>query len=294
MSQIFGFLNIDKPLNVTSHDIVARIRRELGVRKVGHAGTLDPLATGVLVMCLGSATRLSEYVMHTTKRYLAQVHFGISTTTDDAEGVITDERDASHLTRSAVEAALPAFTGAIMQTPPDYSAIKLGGRKAYELARAGKPTDLRPRQVQIDALRLDDWQPPVALLDVTCSSGTYIRSLARDLGAALGTGAYLSGLRRMMSGCFRIEDAHSLDAVLADPDWRRHLIGAERALPDWRRVLLDAEASVIVGHGGAVTLDADDIRAGELALAFASGGALLAVIRAEGDQWVPQKVFWRD
>ncbi|MCC6616429.1 MAG: tRNA pseudouridine(55) synthase TruB [Anaerolineae bacterium] len=291
-TQVFGFLNIDKALGATSHDIVAQIRRELKLRKVGHAGTLDPLATGVLVICLGRATRLSEYVMHSTKRYLAHVHFGTVTATDDGEGEIIAERATGALTRADVEAMLPAFTGTIMQKPPVYSAIKQNGRKLYELARAGTAVDVPPRPVQIDSIVFQDWQPPVAVLEITCSAGTYIRSLARDLGEAVGVGAHLAGLRRVMSGNFLIEDAVTLDEVLADPNWTRRLVPPQRALANWRRIDLDPSFATTVAHGGTIPAEAGDDR--ELALTYAPGGDLLAVVRREEDAWVPQKVFWRD
>ncbi|MCA9907784.1 MAG: tRNA pseudouridine(55) synthase TruB [Anaerolineae bacterium] len=289
---MFGFLNIDKALGVTSHDVVARIRRELKLRKAGHAGTLDPLATGVLVICLGPATRLSEYVMHSTKRYVAQVHFGRVTTTDDSEGEVIAEHATDKLTRADVEAALAAFTGDILQKPPVFSAIKQGGRKLYEMARAGIAVDVPARQVRIDSILFQDWQPPVAVLDVTCSSGTYIRSLARDLGEALDVGAYLAGLRRVMSGSFHIDDAATLDAILADSEWTRHLVSPQHALANWRRIDLDASLATTIAHGGAIPAEigADN----ELALTFAPSDELLAVVRREQALWVPQKVFWRD
>jgi len=291
-TQVFGFLNIDKALGATSHDIVARIRRDLKLRKVGHAGTLDPLATGVLVICLGRATRLSEYVMKSTKRYVAQVRFGSVTTTDDAEGEITAERATDALTRADIEAMLPAFTGDILQKPPAYSAIKQNGRKLYELARAGTVVDVPPRPVRIDSIVFQDWQPPVAVFEVTCSAGTYIRSLARDLGDAVGVGAHLAGLRRVMSGSFQIEQAVMLETVLADPDWERYLVPPRQALSNWRRIDLDPTLATMVAHGGAVPAESADDQ--ELALTFTPGGELLAVVRSEQGMWVPQKVFWRD
>lgn len=289
---IFGFLNIDKPLYVSSHDIVDRVRRQLRVRKVGHAGTLDPLASGVLVICLGAATRLSEYVMHATKRYVAHVQFGLTTTTDDAEGDIIETRDPGGLARELIEAALPRLSGDILQIPPMYSAIKVGGRKLYELARAGETVELKPRLVHIHAIHLRDWQPPVATLDVTCSSGTYVRSIARDLGAFLGTGAHLSGLRRTQSGNFQIEHARTWESLTSEPDWRRAIIPVDSALAGWRIVRLDAHQATTVGHGGAIPHEEAGER--ELALAYTPNGSLLAVVRAEDGFWVPQKVFWKD
>jgi tRNA pseudouridine55 synthase len=289
---VFGFLNIDKPLGITSHDVIAKTRRAFGIRKVGHAGTLDPLATGVLVVCLGNATRLSEYVMRSTKRYTAQVHFGVSTTTYDTEGEVTAERPAEHLIESDIRAAFGAFTGEILQTPPLYSAIKQGGRKLYEIARAGETATLEARPVTIHQINLLDWQPPIATLDVLCNAGTYIRSLAHDLGERLGAGAHLAGLIRTQSGHFRLPEARPLDEVLEDPRWRGSLISPAAALSEWRRVTLDARQAEIVGHGGAIPLHEGAER--ELALAFAPQGRLLAVVRAEEGAWVPQKVFWRN
>jgi tRNA pseudouridine55 synthase len=288
---VFGFLNIDKPLHVTSHDVVAKVRRAFGIRKVGHAGTLDPLATGVLVICLGSATRLSEYVMHATKRYTAQVTFGVNTTTYDQEGEIVAQRDASALTREAVEGALTAFVGDIMQTPPVYSAIKQGGRKLYEMARAGESVELQPRPVHIERITVLDWQAPTATIDVVCNAGTYIRSLAHDVGAALGVGAHLAALTRTQSGSFYLKDACAFDAILADPQWRTRLIPPDAALQGWRQVRLDPRQADVVAHGGAIAYESAAER--ELALANAPNGSLLAVMRAEDGMWVPQKVFWR-
>jgi tRNA pseudouridine55 synthase len=287
----FGFLNIDKPLGMTSHDVVARARRVFGVRKVGHAGTLDPLATGVLVICLGGATRLSEYVMHAQKRYTARVHFGITTTTYDAEGEITETRDASHLTAQHVLAHLPTFTGEFMQTPPIYSAIKLDGRKLYDIARSGGTVELQPRVVRIDSITLLDWRASIATLDVSCSSGTYIRSLAYDLGMALGVGAHLAGLMRTQSGSFRIEDAVAPDAAFADHNWRSRIISPDRALQGWRRIVLDTAQADIVAHGGSVT--DEGVPEGTLSLAYKEDDALLAVVRSESGMAVPQKVFWK-
>jgi tRNA pseudouridine55 synthase len=288
---VFGFLNVDKPLGMTSHDVVARVRRTFGVRKVGHAGTLDPLATGVLVICIGGATRLSEYVMHATKRYTAQVHFGITTTTYDAEGEVLQTRDASHLNRDLIVNALDTFVGDIQQVPPIYSAIKVGGRKLYDIAHAGETVELEARSVTIERIDLLDWQPPIATIDVTCNAGTYIRSLAYDVGEALDTGAHLASLRRTQSGMFLIADAAAPDVIFSDPLWRSRLVPAHVALAGWRHVLLDEAQSDIMAHGGAVAQG--DAPERELALAYAPGFRLLAVVRAESGLWVPQKVFWR-
>ena len=186
VGQISGLLNIDKPTGLTSHDVVARIRKLAKQKKVGHAGTLDPLATGVLLVCLGQATRLIEYVMAGRKQYRATIHFGLTTDTLDADGQVIAERDASHLTEAELRQILPAFQGQIEQVPPIFSALKQGGQPLYKLARAGKTVEVAPRRVTIDSLKWLDWQPPKLTLEVVCSPGTYVRSLARDLGEAAG------------------------------------------------------------------------------------------------------------
>jgi tRNA pseudouridine55 synthase len=288
VSDIAGFLNINKPLNMTSHDVVAKIRRTLKVKKVGHAGTLDPLATGVLIICVGSATRLSEYVMHATKRYRAQVHLGVTTNTYDAEGEILQQRDASHIQRAAVEAKLAMFLGNIEQMPPMYSAIKQGGQKLYDLARAGQTVERELRPVRIDSIEIEDWSPPEFRLDVVCSAGTYIRSLAFDLGEALGVGAYLSGLSRVASGAFQLENAVTLETLFAAEDWYQYLITPQAGITDWPTVQLSADETDHILHGRSIP-SAQPIS--ELAFAYNPSGQLIAILRADAGLWRPHKVF---
>ena len=206
-----GVLIVAKPSGPTSHDVVGLVRRLSSTRRVGHGGTLDPFAAGVLPVFLGRSTRLVEYHLGSTKRYRATICFGERSTTDDIDGERTPV-DGPPVTHDAVVAGLAAFTGPISQVPPDYSAVQIAGRRAYQLARSGQPVELAPREVTILALDLVDWDAadparPVAVVDVSCSAGTYIRALARDLGAHLGTGAYLGALVRTASGGFRLEDA---------------------------------------------------------------------------------------
>jgi tRNA pseudouridine55 synthase len=288
---VFGFVNVNKPQGVTSHDVVARTRRTLGLKKVGHAGTLDPLATGVLILCLGGATRLSEYVMDTTKRYRATVRLGVETDSYDAEGRVMRERDVSGITRDDVERLLPTFVGGIEQVPPMYSAIKQRGRKLYALARAGEVVEREARLVTIHALELVEWSSPLVVLDVTCSAGTYVRSLAHDLGEALGVGGSLDALERTMSGSFTIDDAVKLDVFLADPDWRRYVVSAAHALSEYTRVTLTGSAVNDVYNGRSIS-KSDDIADGELAMGYDLGDELLAVLRADGSLWKPVKVFY--
>ena len=289
---VLGFLNIDKPAGLTSHDVVARVRRGLKIKKVGHAGTLDPMATGVLVLCMGAATRLSEYVMHTAKGYQARVRLGITTDTYDADGEILAEHDASTITQAAVQRVLAEFTGDIEQVPPMYSAIKRQGKKLYELARAGQTVERDPRPVRIEALEIGEWSPPEFTLNVRCSAGTYIRSIAHDIGAGLGVGAHLSGLVRTASGHFTLENAVALDALLASDDWQAHLVGPEVALAHIPAVTLDDAAVAGVQHGRAVA--ADNAESGLLAQAYGPHGEFVAIIEGDGMRWHPRKVFLRE
>ena len=210
-----GVLIVRKPIGPTSHDVVALVRRLASTRRVGHGGTLDPFATGVLPLFLGRATRVVEYHMGDGKRYRATVCFGASSTTDDLEGELTPH-DGPGPTRDAVEAGLAGFRGLVVQVPPAYSAVKVAGRRAYALARAGKAPELTPRTVTISRIDLVDWDGtdaarPLAIVEVACSAGTYVRAIARDLGAALGSAAYLGALERTASGPFGIDAAVALD-----------------------------------------------------------------------------------
>ena len=216
---IDGILVVAKEPGPTSHDIVALVRRLSGVRRVGHGGTLDPFAAGVLPVFLGNATRLVEYHMADEKEYRALVCFGARSTTDDLDGELTPT-GAPAPSRADVEKALSGFRGQIEQVPPDYSAVRIAGRKAYELARHGEKPELRPRRVTVHRLELTDWNDadaarPIATVEVRCSAGTYIRALARDLGERLGCGAYLAALTRTASGPFRLRGAPSLEDVRA-------------------------------------------------------------------------------
>ena len=214
---ISGFINLHKPADWTSHDCVARLRRLLNTKKIGHGGTLDPKATGVLPVAVGKATRLLQY-LPVNKAYRAVVRFGVTTTTDDLEGEVASQQSASHLSEAQVAELLPQFLGAIAQTPPIYSAIQVEGKRLYSLARQGKAVAVPSRQVTIHSLKILDWQSgdrPELTLEVSCGPGTYIRSLARDLGATAGTGATLSGLVRTHSSGFELSESITLEALAA-------------------------------------------------------------------------------
>ena len=206
-----GLLNINKPTGITSHDVVDRVRRVLGQKRVGHAGTLVPAATGILLVCAGQATRLVEYLVPGTKTYQGSIVLGRSTNTYDREGETTGEAGTSHLERELVEDAMAGFIGEIEQVPPAYSAIKRDGIPAYKLARKGKSVDLPARRIRIDSFELVEWECPRLDFRIVCQSGTYVRSVAHDLGAALKTGGYLESLSRTASGSWKIEDSISLE-----------------------------------------------------------------------------------
>lgn len=246
-----GIFNIDKPLGMTSHDVVARVRRLARQKRVGHAGTLDPAASGVLPILLGQATRVAEYLSESGKAYRATVRFGAVTDTYDAEGAVLRTAPVT-LTRDAITAVLPTLLGRQMQVPPLYSAIKRQGQPLYKLARAGAAVELEPRPVQIYGLTIVAWQTPDLVLDVECGKGTYIRSLAYDLGERLGPGAHLAGLVRTRSGPFTLATSLTLEALeraLADGTWAGHLYAPDEALLDHQAAILETTSEARVRNG---------------------------------------------
>lgn len=213
MGNLAGFLIVDKPQGLTSFDVVARLRQILGVKKIGHTGTLDPLATGILVVAVGKATRLLEYLVGWDKEYEAEVKLGMVSDTYDVEGQVEATDFKGEITLEQVEVVLRDFTGEIEQTPPSFSAVKVAGKKAYELARKGEKVDLKPRRVQVYELEILDFTFPILRLRIRVSKGTYIRSLAHDLGQKLGCGAVLQGLKRTAVGRFELGQAQTLDEI---------------------------------------------------------------------------------
>jgi len=209
MSGVHGVFVADKPSGPTSHDVVARVRRWVHPLRVGHTGTLDPMVTGVLVVCIGSATRLTRFLAGGTKEYTGTIVFGASTDTYDAEGKVVDVRSAEGITLDTVRAAAASFVGEILQVPPPWSAKKVGGRRAYDLARAGQPQPLPACKVSVERFDIDRVEGGRGAFRVVCSAGTYIRSLANDMGEALGCGAHLAALRRGRAGPFTLNEAHS-------------------------------------------------------------------------------------
>ena len=287
VSSIHGLILVDKPTGPTSHDVVARARRALSEKRIGHVGTLDPMATGLLGLLVGAATRLSEYLVEKDKRYAATVRFGSSTNTYDAEGETVSESGRVP-DRVALQAALDRFRGPQMQRPPAFSAIKRDGQRAYALARQGEEVVLEPRPVTMYDLQLIDWTPPDATLDVRCSAGTYIRSLAHDLGQALETGAHLAALRRTAVGPWSVEQAVPLADLEAG---EAPILPMEAALPDWARVDLSDDEARRIWHGNVVPLGAN--WSGPLARAYNPAGTFFAVLRADAAQgvWRADKVL---
>jgi tRNA pseudouridine55 synthase len=260
-----GIVLVDKPGGMTSHDVVARARRALGTRKVGHAGTLDPMATGLLLLGVDSATRLLTYLVGLGKVYSATIRLGVATDTDDAEGEIITTADASAVTRAAIDTAIDALRGEIAQVPSTYSAIKVAGRRSYDRARGGEEVVLDPRRVTISRFDVlaERRESKTVDLDVVvaCSSGTYIRALARDLGAALGVGGHLTALRRQSIGPFEVADAA---AVVDEPDANRPAFTAAMREPAaiartlFPAAELDAAQAVDLAHGKRVALPIAD------------------------------------
>lgn len=253
-SGLDGLLLIDKPAGWTSHDVVARVRRLTGQPRAGHTGTLDPFATGLLVVCLGRATRLAEYLTAHEKVYVGEVVLGSETDTGDAEGQVVARGEVPELDEAIRSRVAARFTGRIGQVPPSYSAVKVGGRRAYDLARRGEAVELAPRTVDVFDLRLD-WAGEGRLrMTVRCGPGTYVRSLARDLGRELGCGAHLAALRRMRSGRFRVEDAWELGALerlAAAGRVAEGVLPADEGVMDWDAAVLAAAGAGAFVRGNA-------------------------------------------
>ncbi len=290
---ISGVLVVDKPVGLTSHDVVQIVRKGTNIRRAGHTGTLDPRASGVLVILIGPAVRLSEYVSASDKRYQAVVRLGTRTDTYDADGRILSTSPVD-ITEGQFEEALKKFVGTIEQVPPPYSAVKIKGRKAYEMAREGEEVDLSPRIIQVYNLELLEWAPPEAVIDVYCSSGTYVRSLAHDLGEALGCGAHLVGLRRTKSGRFTLRDAVPLRKLrehFENATWYQLIIPAAEALSDWPAIELSGDEVEAIRHGHRVAGEASQ---GKLARGISEQGELVALLEFDDQtsEWQPKKVFF--
>ncbi|HKJ37899.1 MAG TPA: tRNA pseudouridine(55) synthase TruB [Anaerolineales bacterium] len=296
---ISGVLVVDKPVGMTSHDVVQAVRNGTSLRRAGHTGTLDPRASGVLVILVGPAVRLSEYVSASDKRYQAIIRMGGKTDTFDSEGTYTQDEQPLNVTEQQFEDALKTFVGEIEQTPPPYSAVKVQGRKAYEMARKGEEVKLEPRKITVHHLEVLEWAPPEAVIDVHCSSGTYVRSLANDLGEKLGCGAYLVGLRRTKSGRFSLRDAvplRKLQEAFTAGNWYQYLIPAAEALGDWPAIELSPDDVEGVRHGHRVQA-AEDAVVGSRIRGVSTQGELVSLMECVEEEdgslaWQPKKVFF--
>ena len=287
-----GFLLIDKPGQWTSHDVVAKIRNLARLKKVGHAGTLDPMATGLLVLGLGKATRLLRFVQSFPKEYVATARLGIGTDSLDADGEVT-KRTPMSVTADDVAASLTRFRGSIRQTPPMKSAVRVGGRRLYEIAREGSEVERPTREIEIYELELIDFVPgefPEVGLRVVCSSGTYVRTLADDIARTLGGPGHLTALRRTRNGSLDVADATSIDQLAEDPDslWQRVLTPAA-GLADLGAVTIDDALAERVAHGA--VLDPTEVAIADTKALVDGAGRLLAVYRQDGDRLKPEVVL---
>lgn len=291
---INGILNINKPPARTSQDIVSFVKYLSKQRHVGHAGTLDPIATGVLPICLGQATRMSSFIIETRKTYIAEITLGISTDTYDREGVVVQQKDPSYVTEAQINELLPTLTGKIMQKPPSFSALKHHGKRLYELARAGIEVDTNAREIIVYRLKLIGWSPPYLIIEVECGKGTYIRSIAHDIGQLLGCGAHISALIRTQYGPFNIEDSISLpqlEDAFKHEYWQELLYPIDIAVNDWIAVIVTPEQELAILNGRTIPYSADNTET--RCRAYSSDGRFLAILRSLPDKatWQPEKVF---
>ncbi len=293
-----GILNINKPLGNTSFSIVSMVKRLTRERRVGHAGTLDPMASGVLPVCLGRGTRVVEFLQDAGKIYKAQIRLGVATDTHDATGKIIQHGDYTRVSREQVEQALNSFRGLIWQTPPMYSALKHQGQRLYQLARAGITVSRESRPVRIHRLELIDFKPPLVTVEIECGKGTYIRSLAHDLGELLGCGAHIKELIRLSYGPFNIEEAVSLiqfEDAFHSHDWQHLVYPIDSVLNQWSAMVVGDEQERVIKNGGSIAMESSPMESDseKRCRAYSQNGSFLAVLcfDAERGHWQPEKVF---
>ena len=293
-----GILNIDKPYGITSMEVVRRLKRASGQKRVGHGGTLDPIATGVIAVCFGQATRMMDNLINGTKGYRAEVELGIVTDTYDALGETTKTGDASGVTMADIEKAITGFLGVIDQVPPMYSALKKDGKRLYELARQGVEIERDARSVVIHDIKIVKWNSPVVTIEVYCGRGFYMRSLAYDLGEALGCGGHMKSLIRLRSGFFLLETSLSLEEAeqrLQEGEWQDILYSPDAVLTSMMAVVVGKQTEELIRNGRSLPLslripkgNADDN-----CRAYSVDGRFLAILISDGatGQWRPDKVF---
>ncbi|MCE9525161.1 MAG: tRNA pseudouridine(55) synthase TruB [Planctomycetales bacterium] len=290
---MFGLLNLKKPSGVTSRDVVNRVQRLVKPHKVGHAGTLDPLASGVLVVCLGPATRLIEYVQRMPKRYLATFLLGRQSETEDIEGPVTELVDPPVPTEAQIRASLPDFIGCIQQLPPAFSALKVEGKRAYEMARQGEIPDLKPRPIEVHSIDLIEYSYPEITLDIRCGSGTYVRSLGRDIARALGTEAVMSALSRTEIGPFHVSQALCGDDITPQ-SIDRAFVPPQSALGTMPTLAVSEQEEALLRNGRQIQREvAYNLPSGqeEVALLTSTGRLLAIVVPAGPTHWQPRLVF---
>lgn len=293
-----GLLFVDKPVWLSSHDVVNVIRRVTAIRRVGHTGTLDPLATGLLILCIGRATRLAEYISGQDKHYQATIRLGQETSTYDREGQIVNERPVK-VTLPDLEEVLDHFRGQIEQKPPIFSAVKIGGQPLYRLARRGQVAEQPSRQVMIHTLTLSHWNPPELQISVKCSSGTYIRSIAHDLGQLLGCGGHLTNLRRTAIGKLTIDQAQPLDEIRAD-NWQPYLQPMDLAISHLPAIYLSSEEAQIIAQGQrlpaadpAVESHTEPASDPKVIRAYTEDRKFVGILLCAGNTWQPKKIFYQ-
>jgi tRNA pseudouridine55 synthase len=289
---MFGLLNIDKPAGLTSRDVVNRVQRLVRPHKVGHAGTLDPLATGVLVVAVGPATRLVEYVQRMAKTYQGIFLLGRTSDTEDVQGTVVELPNASAPTPAEIEAVIPRFLGTIQQRPPAYSALKLAGRRAYAMARKGDAVELAARPVEIHGIQIVRYEYPELELLIECGSGTYVRSLGRDIAEGLGTGAVMSALRRLAVGPFRAEEGLQVDQLSLEVNAER-MVSPSWAVQDLPQIVVDREEAARLRKGQTIVNRAK-VSGEEMAALDGAGGLVAIVVPAGRLELRPMKCFGSD
>ena len=295
---INGILNVDKPTGMTSMDMVRRIKRVSRQKRVGHGGTLDPIASGVIPVCLGQATRMMEYLISSTKDYRATIELGIETDTYDTEGQVTVQKDSSLVSLQDVEQALASFKGNIEQVPPMYSALKRRGKRLYELARVGIEVEREPRKVVVSSIRIRDWTPPSLTVDVTCGRGFYMRSLAHDLGQAIGCGGHLKTLVRRRTGPFEISGALSLEDVeriFCTDSWEGFVHAPDVVVRDMRAAIVGERLAEMIKNGRQISpsIRIPPLHPDEQCRVYTTNGRFIAIIsfNASSGQWNSERVF---
>jgi tRNA pseudouridine55 synthase len=298
-----GILNINKPAGLTSFTVVSAVKRICHEKHTGHAGTLDPQATGVLPVCLGQATRVIEFLFDETKTYRAEVEFGITTDTYDSTGKVLKTGDASRVDREMIESALAAFRGQIRQVPPMYSALKHNGKPLYRLAREGIEIERESRPAQVYRIDIVEWQPPVVTLDIDCGKGTYIRCIANDLGEALGCGGNMKSLIRSRVGPFGIESALTLpqlEEAFSRGEGQKCLYPLDHVLLGFNAVVVNHDQQCSLIHGAPITFNLDNgsenaLDQGSLSRVYTDEGSFLGMVRYDvsNKRWNPEKIFFR-